>query len=110
MLLIHRPRQHHNLACAARGECKSPAGCGDGGQRLKQPAQTSDLDTQPRAMRFVRKPRSKCPGEEQVSWHIARPCFSQCACEREQYRTSGDRNDRACATYDMTAGVHDERF
>jgi hypothetical protein len=31
-------------------------------------------------------------------------------CKREQHRTGSERNDRACVTHDIAAGVHDERF
>src|ERR1700760_2439790 len=110
MLLIYRPSHYRDVVSSTRGHGKSPAGCGDAGQRLEQPAQTPDLNTQACAMRFVHQPCSKCPGEEEVSWHIAGPSFSQCACEREQHGTSGERNDRACLTHHMTARVDDERF
>ena len=42
--------------------------------------------------------------------HVFRPSFAQRACEREQYRSSRERNDHAWVTYDMTARVHDQRF
>jgi hypothetical protein len=61
-------------------------------------------------MRFIGEPRSERPRKEQVPRYVSGPRFAQRSCEREQHRTSCERNDHACVTHDMTARVHDERF
>ena len=64
MLLIDGPRQHDNLACAARRKRKPSLRRADAGQRPKHPAKPPDFDSQARAMRFIGELRSECPRKE----------------------------------------------
>ena len=78
------------------------------GQRPQQPAKPSDLDAQPRAMRFVGELRPERSRDERVPRHIRRPRLAQRAREREQHRTRRERDRRASGAHDVTAGVDDE--
>ena len=78
------------------------------GQRPKHRAKPPDLDSQPRAMRFIGELRSEGARDERVARDVSRPRFAQRAREREQHRTPGERDDLAPVTHDMTASVHDE--
>ena len=53
MLLFDGPRQHDDLACAARRQRKPSLRRAHVGQRPKHRAKPPDFDSQPRAMRFI---------------------------------------------------------
>ena len=110
MLVFDGPRQHDDLACAARRQRKPSLRRAHVGQRPKHRAKPPYFDSQPRAMRFIGALRSECPRDERVPRHVSGPRFAQRSCEREQHRTLCERNHRACVTHDMTARVHDECF
>ena len=92
-----------------RLEGKSALGRDHAGQRPKLGAEPPDLDAQAGAMRFVGLPGPEGPPDERVPRHVAGPGLAERACEREQYRTRRERDDRAGAAHDMAAGVYDER-
>ncbi|MNC84784.1 hypothetical protein D3C83_03520 [compost metagenome] len=110
MLLFDGPRQHDDLACAARHQREPALRRAHAGQRPKHRAKPPDFDSQPRAQRFIGALQSECARDERVPRHVCRPRFAQRAREREQYRTPCERDHRACLAHDMTACVHDERF
>ena len=109
MLLFDGPREHDDLACAARRQRKPSLRRAHVGQRPKHRAKPPYLDSQPRTMRFIGELRSECARDERVPRYVSRPRFAQRACEREQHRTLCERDHRAFVTHDMTARVHDER-
>ena len=109
MLLVERPRQHDDLACAARRQRKPSLRRPHAGQCSKHSAKPADFDSQARAMRFIGGLRAECASNENVPRHVSSPRFAQRASEREQHRTACERDHRACMTHDMTARVDDER-
>ena len=66
MLLFDGPRQHDDLACAARRQRKPSLRRAHAGQRPKHRAKPPDFDAQPRAMRFIGELRSECARDERV--------------------------------------------
>ena len=110
MLLFDGPREHDDLAGAARRQRKPSLCRAHAGQRPQHRAKPPDLDPQPCAMRFIGVLCSECPRNEHVPRHVSGPRLAQRACEREQHRTACKRDHRARVTHDVTARVHDERF
>ena len=108
------PRPLLRWATPARRHCvhgaapaRNPAS-----SRARRPAfeaaRSRPTSTRSRARCDHRRARSERPRDEHLS---ARPpaTLAQRACEREQHRT-GERDDLALVTDDMTACVHDERI
>jgi hypothetical protein len=86
MLVIHRPRQHHDILRLARDQCEAAPGRGNIGYRPKQLPKPPDFDSQPHAMRFINKLRSEGTNQKRIPGSITRPCLAQGARERDQYR------------------------
>ena len=108
MLLLDRSRQHHDVACVARHQRKPALRRAHGSDRSEHPAQPSDLDAQPRAVRFVGGPPAKRPCHQDLPRHVLRPRFAQDARQREQDRTRRQRGHVACVSYAIAARVHDD--
>src|SRR5215218_5104272 len=66
VLLLDAPRQHDDVASAARREREASLRGRDVGERAELGPEPSDLHTQPRAMRFVRLLRSERARHEVV--------------------------------------------
>jgi hypothetical protein len=90
VLLFDGPRQHDDLACAARHQRKPSLPRAHAGQRPKHRAQPPDFDSQPRPMRFIDALRFECPREERAPRHVSGPRFTQRACERRRVVAQGD--------------------
>ena len=75
MLLLDRPRQHDDLACAARHQRKPSLRRAYAGQRPQHRAKPPDLDPQPRAMGFIGMLCAECAREEHISRHVFGPGF-----------------------------------
>ncbi len=90
MFLVNRPRQHDDLAHAARRQHKPSLRRVHVGQGPKDRAKPSDFNAQARAVRFIgASPSSEGPGNERGSRHVSRPRFAERARKREQDRTPG---------------------
>ena len=109
MPLFDGPRQHDDLAGAARRQRKPPLRRAHAGQRAQRCAKPPHLDPQPRAMRVIGMLRAECPRDEHVARHVVGPRFAERACEREQHRTPRQRDGRVGVANDMTARIDDER-
>ena len=103
-----RRREHDDLACAARRQHKASLRRAHAGQRSKHRTKPPDFDPQARAMRFVGELRSECARDRACPSGRPRPRFAERACEREQYRSPGERHHLAGVMHDMTARIHDE--
>ena len=110
MLIFDGPRQHDDIACAARHQRKPSLCRVHVGQRPKHRAKPPDFDSQPPTMRFIGEPRSECPRNEHVPRHVSGPRFAQRAYKSEQHRTSCQRDHLASVAHQMTARVHHQRF
>src|SRR5688572_13898988 len=59
-------------------------------------------------MRFVCFLRAKCGRDEGVACNVARPCFGQRSCQREQHRATDQRHHCIWVANCVTARVHYE--
>src|ERR1700734_2797175 len=73
MLLLDRPRQHDDRACAARNQGKTTLRRLHIGQRPQRTAKPPDLHPQACAMRFIGELQSKGARDERVSRNIPWP-------------------------------------
>ena len=92
MLLFDGPRQHDDLAGAARRQREPLLRRAHAGHGPQHRAKPPDLDPQPSAMRSVGALRPERPRNEHVPRHVRGPRFAQRACEREQNRASRERD------------------
>ncbi len=105
-----RPRQHDDLARAARRERETLFRRAHAGDCLQQPAEPPDLDPQPRAMGFVGVLRAERAGEQHVPRHVPGPCLAERARKREQHRTPRERHEHVSLAHKIAAGVDDKRL
>lgn len=108
MFLIDGTSEHDYLRRVSGRKNESPAGCADIGQWSDDTAQTTDFDSQTRAMRFVQQSRSKGFGEKLVARNIAGPRFCQSPGKRKQDRAARERDCRRGISHDITASIDDE--
>ena len=110
MLLFDGPRQHDDLACAARRQRKPSLRRAHVGQRPQHRAKPPDLDPQPRAMRFigVLRPNARARSVS-LGTSPGHASPSARASANNTGRVASETTVR-CVTHDMTARVHDERL
>ena len=77
MLVFNGRRQHHDLARTARRKRKTQRRRTDVRDSFQLGAKSSDLDAQPRAMRFVGMLCPKGAGQQRTPGHIRGPRFGQ---------------------------------
>ena len=109
MRVLRWPRQHDNRAIAARRQCETASGRIHAGKRAKLRAKPAHLDAQPRPMRLVGMGGAERARKERVTRHVPGPRFTERPCEREQHRSSGQRNHGACIAHRVTARIDDQR-
>ena len=110
MFLLDRPRQHDDLARAARRQHESQFRRAYACDRPQQPAQPPDLDPQSRAMGFVGVLRAERAREQHIPRHVSGPCLAERARKREQYRTSRERHEHVPLAHEVAAGIDDKRL
>src|SRR5512140_1540746 len=110
MLLIHGPRQQHDLARAMRHEHEPSLRGADVRGISDGDAKTPDLDAQSRAVRLVDVLRAECAREEHVARYIAGPRLGESAREGEEHRTRRKRCRFIRLPNGVAAGIHDERL
>ncbi len=92
MLLLHRRRQHDDLACATRCQRESLSCSAHLCETAKHPAKPPDFDSQSRAVRVIDVLRAECPRYEHVARHICRPRFGKRTRECEQHGARCERH------------------
>ncbi len=110
MLLFDRCCEHDHIARVKRRQREAVFGRGHVGQRPQRLAKPTDLDAQPRAMRFIDMLRPECSRKQRASRHVFWPRFCERAGKREQYRTPRERDHCVCVAHGITACIHNERL
>src|SRR5580692_12293880 len=108
MLTFDGRRQHDNFTPASRRKREPSFRRAHARERPKLGAKPPNLHPQACAVRLVGVLCTECSLDERISRQVSGPRLGERAGKLEQHWTPCERDHSVFATYDMTAGVHDE--